>query len=141
MADFRKLAIAALMADGKVDEGEVKVLQKGLKGDDGKYDDEAIAFLVELRGLAGKKAKAAGGALADAFEKFFFKVMGDSAMKEGAIGAEGVTFLKDKMLGGGKADEGHYGFLSGLNKKAKTRHASFDEMYKDIEAKRAKAKK
>ena len=31
MADWRKMAMAAILADGKVDEGEVKLLQKELK--------------------------------------------------------------------------------------------------------------
>ena len=33
MADFRKLSIAALLADGKIDDAEVKVIKKELYAD------------------------------------------------------------------------------------------------------------
>lgn len=141
MADFRKLAISALMADGKVDEVEVKVLQKGLKGEDGAYSSEALSFLIELRELAQKKAKTAGTTLTDSFEKFFFKVMTDVVLKDGHVSEREVKFLKEHLLADGKVDDGEWKFLETVNKKAKSKHAAFDEMYKEIEAKRAKAKK
>ncbi|MGL4554472.1 MAG: hypothetical protein ACRC33_25190 [Gemmataceae bacterium] len=141
MADFRKLAIAAIMADGKVDEVEVKVLQKGLKGEDGGYDGDALKFLIDLRELAQKKAKATASTLTDSFEKFFFKVMNDVVLKDGHVSEREVKFLKEHLLADGKVDDGEWKFLEAVNKKAKSKHASFDEMYKEIEAKRAKAKK
>ena len=141
MADYKKLAMAALLADGVVDEAEVKVLQKGLKGEDGKYDNDALSFLIELREAAQKKAKAAGAALTAAFEKFFFKVMGDNVLGDGHISEREVKFLSEHLLADGKIDDGEWTFLEMLNKKAKSKHASFDKMYSTFEAKRAKQKK
>ncbi|NBO90846.1 MAG: hypothetical protein EBV06_00790 [Planctomycetia bacterium] len=141
MADFRKLAMAAIMADGKVDEVEVKVLQKGLKSEDGSYGNEALKFLIELREAAQKKAKATASTLTESFEKFFFKVMTDIVLKDSHISEREVGFLKDHLLADGKIDEGEWKFLETINKKAKSKHASFEEMYKTIEAKRAKMKK
>ena len=57
MADFRKLAIAFVLADGVIDDDEVKVLRKELY-QDGKIDKKEVDFLVELRNAAQKKAKA-----------------------------------------------------------------------------------
>jgi uncharacterized membrane protein YebE (DUF533 family) len=141
MADFRKLAISALLADGQVDDAEVKVLQRGLKGGDGAYDDEGLKFLIELRELAQKKAKSAGASLTDAFERFFFKVMSDVVLKDGHVAEREVKFIKEHLLADGKIDDAEWKFIEGVNKKAKSKHASFDEMYKAFVAKRAKAKK
>ena len=57
MADWRKVALAAILSDGKIDENEVKVLKKELWADN-KIDEEEVNFLVELRNQAQKKAKA-----------------------------------------------------------------------------------
>jgi uncharacterized membrane protein YebE (DUF533 family) len=141
MADFRKLAIAALMADGKIDDTEVKVLQKGLKGEDGAYTGEGLTFLIDVRELAQKKAKSAGATLTDSFEKFFFKVMTDVVLKDGHVSEREVKFLKEHLLADGKIDDGEWKFLEAVNKKAKSKHASWDAMFTALEAKRAKAKK
>ena len=50
--DFRKLALSAILADGKIDEAEGKLLAKALKGDDGKYSSDGLKFLIELRETA-----------------------------------------------------------------------------------------
>jgi len=42
MADWRKLALDAILADGKIDEAEVRVLKKELWAD-GKIDDEEVS--------------------------------------------------------------------------------------------------
>ena len=55
MADWRKVAMAAILADGKVDEAEVKVLKKELYEDD-KIDTDEVKFLIDLRNVAQKKA-------------------------------------------------------------------------------------
>lgn len=141
MADYKKLAISALLADGQVDDAEVKVLQKGLKGEDGKYDNEALQFLIDLRELAQKKAKTAGISLTPSFEKFFFKVMGDNVLGDGHISEREVKFITEHLLADGKIDDSEWAFLEMLKKKAKSKHASFDKMFETFEAKRAKQKK
>src|ERR1700761_939390 len=57
MADWRKLAINTLLADGKIDDDEIKALKKELWAD-GKIDADEVRFLVSLRNAAQKKAKA-----------------------------------------------------------------------------------
>ena len=44
MADWRRLALEALLADGKSDQTEVKVIKKALWAD-GKIDKEEVEFL------------------------------------------------------------------------------------------------
>ena len=82
MADFRKLSIAALLADGKIDNTEVKVIRKELYAD-GKIDKKEVGFLIELRNAAQKKAK--GAPLSRAFENLFFKAIEDNVLADGKI--------------------------------------------------------
>src|SRR5207253_2248516 len=56
MADWRKLSLALVLADGKIDEAEVKILRRELYAD-GKVDREEVDYLVELRTRAQRKAK------------------------------------------------------------------------------------
>ena len=79
--------------------------------------------------------------LTDSFEKFFFKVMTDVVLKDGHVSEREVKFLKEHMLADGKIDDGEWKFLEAVNKKAKSKHASWTDMYTALEAKRAKAKK
>lgn len=141
VADFRKLAMAAILADGKVDEAEVKVLGKELKGEDGKITDDGLQFLLDLRGTAQRKAKAKKEELTEAFEKFFFKVVTDTVLKDGKIDKDEVAWLRKSLFADKKIDDREYKLLTDLQKKAKTRHADFETLVKDCEALRAKAKK
>jgi len=68
--DFRQLAVELCLADGKIDETEVKIIKKALY-EDGKIQQKEAEFLIDLRSLAQKKAK--GRSLTPAFENFFFK--------------------------------------------------------------------
>jgi uncharacterized membrane protein YebE (DUF533 family) len=135
--DFRKLAISAILADGKIDENEGKLLAKSLKNDDGKYSSEGLKFLIELRETAQKKKHE----VADGFEKFFFKVMTEQVLKDGNISKSEVEWIKAHLVADGKIDDREWSFLETINKKAKTKHADFDKMFGEIQAKRAKAKK
>jgi hypothetical protein len=142
MADWRKMAMSAILADGKVDEGEVKLLQKELKGADGKIDDEGLKFLIELRAAAHKKAKSSGEAVNAAFEKFFSKTVHDHVLKDGKVDAAGAGWLKTHLFADlKKVDDGQAAILASVHKKAKTKHADLDKLHTDYEAHRAKAAK
>lgn len=144
MADFRKLAIAAILADGKIDEAEVKVLSKELKNAEKKYDDDAIHFLVDLREVAQKKAKANKEELTDKFEDFFFKVIQENVLKDGKIDAKEAGWLRQTLFADGKIDGREMKFMETLNKKAKEKAPAFETLYQDCEKKhnaQSKAKK
>src|ERR1700722_19596139 len=82
MADWRKLAMEAFLADGKIDETEVKILRKELWAD-GQIDRDEVKFLIDLRNTAQKKAR--GEDLHPAFEKLFFKAIEDNVLADGKI--------------------------------------------------------
>lgn len=142
MADWRKMAMAAILADGAVDENEVKLLQRELKGADGKIDGEGLKFLLELRVAAHKKAKGAGVAVNEAFEKYFFKTMTDHVLKDGKVDAAGAGWLRTHLFADlKKVDDKHAEFLAAVNKKAKTKSAEFEKLHTDLASHRAKAAK
>src|SRR3954454_5835737 len=101
MADWRKVAIAALLADGVIDETEVKVLKKELYAD-GVIDMKEVEFLIELRNEAQKKAK--GADLSPAFEKLFFKAIEDNVMEDGVIDTKEANWLRKMLFADGKID-------------------------------------
>ena len=141
MADWRKMAMSAILSDGKVDEGEIKILQKELKGADGKIDDEGVKFLLELRVAAHKKAKGAGEVVNEAFEKFFFKIMTENVLKDGKVDATGAGWLRTHLFTDKKIDDKQWEFITGVNKKAKTKSPEFEKLFTDLEGYRAKATK
>jgi hypothetical protein len=141
MTDFRKLAIAAILADGKIDETEVKLLGKELKGENGKIGKAEIKFLVELRNTAQKKAKAKKEELTETFEKFFFKTVTDNVLEDGKIDTSEAGWLRTTLFADGKIDDREMAFLSNLNKKAEKKSPAFDALYTECETKHKKAKK
>jgi hypothetical protein len=139
MADFRNLAIAAILADGKIDDTEVKVLSKELKGADGKIGEDGIKFLLDLREKGQKKAKAAKEPFSEAFESFFFKVVTENVLKDGKIDAAEAGWLRKTLFADGKIDDREMTFLNTLNKKAKSKSPEFQALYTQCEAKHKKA--
>src|SRR6516162_1779650 len=74
MADWRKLAMQAILADGKIDDTEVKILKKEFFADN-KIDDSEVKFLLELRETAQKKARARKEEPSASFDAFFFSAL------------------------------------------------------------------
>jgi hypothetical protein len=139
MADWRKLAMASILVDDKVDDAEAKLLAKELKGASGKIEEEGIKFLVELRNTAHKKKKE----VSDAFDKFFFKVITDNVLKDNKIDASEASWLKTTLFADKKIDDGEMAFLNNLNKKAKSKSPEFEALYNECATmhKKAAAKK
>lgn len=138
--DWRAICIDSLLADGKVDEAEVKVLQKALKLKDGSgIHQEGMTFLCDLRLAATKKAKAKKEQLTEAFEKYFAKSVHDYVLKDGEISAHEAAWLKTNLFADKKIDDREWALLQSLNKKAKKKAAEFDKLYSECEAIRAKA--
>jgi len=138
MADWRKVALAAILADGKVDENEVKLLRKEL-WEDGKIDEEEVQFLIELRNAAQKKAKAAKEEVYPAFTKLFFKAITDNLLKDGTIDAKEAGWLRTMLFADGKIDADEYDFLKKLKKGAKSTSSEFDSLYNECTGKYEKS--
>ena len=128
MTDWRKLAIALILADGKIDDAEVKILKKELWAD-GKIDDEEVKFLIELRNTAQKKAKAKKEEVNANFEKLFFKAIEANVLKDGQIDATEAKWLKEMLFADGKIDDNEKKFLGRIKKEAKTTSPEFDDLY------------
>jgi hypothetical protein len=134
MADWRKLALAAFLADGKVDETEIKILKKELYADK-KIDEDEIAFLVDLRSTYQKKAKLKKEAVTDTFENFFFKVVQDYVLLDDQIDAGKAAWLQSTLFKSGKPGERDKKFLAGLKKKVKKPSPEFDKLAEEVAVK------
>jgi hypothetical protein len=126
MADWRKLALTAILADGKIDDQEVKLLRKELYADK-TIDPEEMQFLVDLRIAAQKKLK--GQPMNPKFESFFFKALEDCILKDGVISAEETQLLAAAVFADKKVDAGEIKFLIRLKKGAKQTCPEFEALY------------
>lgn len=122
MANWRKLATSALLADGKIDDAEAKILQKELYAD-GVIDREEVDFLIELRNKARK--------VSPAFTKLFFKAVKDNVLKDGVIDAAEAKWLRAMLFADGKIDVDEKKFMRELKKGAKKTSPAFDKLYDD----------
>jgi uncharacterized membrane protein YebE (DUF533 family) len=125
MADWRKLAISALLADGVIDDTEVKVLKKELYAD-GVIDQKEVEFLIELRNEAQKRAK--GEPLHSSFENLFFKAISDNVLQDGAISGKEANWLRKMLFADGKIDENEKKFLKKLKSSATKTAPAFEAL-------------
>ena len=133
MADWRKVALSAFLADGVIDDNEVKILKKELWAD-GKIDKDEVAFLIDLRNLAQKKAKKEG--LKPAFERLFFKAVEENVLADGSIDDAEARWLREMLFADRKIDANEKKFLARLKKTAKSTSPAFDKLYEECMAKK-----
>jgi uncharacterized tellurite resistance protein B-like protein len=132
MANWRKLTVQVLLADGVIDDAEVKILRKELWAD-GKIDKEEVDFLIELRNAAQKKAKR--GELRPAFENLFFKAIEENVMADGVIDAKEAAWLRKMLFADGKIDAREKKFLQRIKKAAKKVSPAFQALYDECMSK------
>jgi uncharacterized tellurite resistance protein B-like protein len=130
MADFRKLVIATLLADGKIDDDEVKALRKELY-EDGRIDKKEVEFLIDLRNAAQKKAKAKLADVNPNFTKLFFKAISDNVLADGKIDTAEANWLRKMLFADGKIDADEKKFLKGLKASAKGTSPAFEKLFAD----------
>src|SRR3954452_1088431 len=85
MANWRQLAMSALLADGAIDEREVEILRKEFFADR-RIDRAEMEFLLEAR----KKA----GSCVPAFEKLLFEALRCVVLEGGVISAEKTEWIR-----------------------------------------------
>src|SRR5438067_1865739 len=122
MADWRKLAKKAILADGNIDDNEVKILRKELYAD-GKIDKEEVEFLIELRNGAKE--------CSPAFTKFFFKAVKDNVLEDGDIDADEADWLREMLYADKKIDDDEKKFLRELKRGAKKLSPEFEALYEE----------
>lgn len=125
MANWRNLALAAILADGKIGADEIKVLRKELWAD-GKIDRAEAEFLVELRNAAKKKSKS--GRINPIFEKFFFQAVEHYVLADGVVSAAEAKWLKEVVYADKKVDVNEKKFLKALQRKAKKTSPQFEAL-------------
>ena len=133
MADFRKLALEAILADGEIDDAEVRVLQKELWADK-KIDPKEVEFLIELRNTAQKKAKAKKVSVNPKFESLFFKAIESNVLRDGKIDAKEANWLRKMLFADGKIDDNEKKFLKRIKKAAKKTSPEFERLYQECAA-------
>jgi len=124
--DWRNLAKKMILADGVVDENEVKVLRKFLYAD-GVIDKKEVEFLIELRNEAKTPSPA--------FNRFFFKAIEDNVLTDGVIDAAEARWLRKMLYADGKIDADEKKFLKSLKSKATKTNPQFDALYDECLAK------
>lgn len=125
MADWKKVAVAALLADNQIDDSEVKVLKRELYAD-GQIDKKEVEFLIELRHTAQKRAK--GAPLSQVFENFFFKAIQDNVLADGQIDAREANWLRKMLFADQKIDDNEKKFLKKLKGAATKTCKQFDQL-------------
>jgi uncharacterized tellurite resistance protein B-like protein len=129
MADWKLLLVDAILADGKIDDDEIKVLRKHLY-EDGKIDKKEVEFLIELRNKAQKKAGITP--VNPKFETFFFKAISDNVLADGKIDGGEANWLRKMLFADGKIDPGEKRFMQNLKKGAKATSPAFDKLYAEV---------
>ena len=128
MANWRKLAIAAILADGKIDDDEVKILRREL-WEDGQIDQDEVRFLIELRNQAQRKAKALKKEVNPKFTALFFKAIEENVLRDGTIDATEAGWLRGMLFADNKIDDDEKKFLSRVKKAAKSTSPEFNRLY------------
>jgi hypothetical protein len=123
------------LADGVKKLGEkLKVLKRELTEDD-RLDLDAIRFLMDLRTLAGKRAKAKKVNVDPAFDDTFFKLLYHELMADGQIDRAKAGWLREVLFHDGKIDKNEKAFLQKLKRAAKDKTSpEFDELYEECMA-------
>ena len=134
MADWQKLSVQLVLADGVIDDDEVKILKKELWADR-HIDKEEVAFLIELRNTAQKRAKAKNKRMNAKFEKLFFDAIAENVLRDGKIDAAEARWLRKMLFADGVIDANEKKFLGRLKKGARRTSPEFDRLYKECMAK------
>ena len=95
MANWRQLAMSALLADGVIDEREVEILRKEFFADR-RIDRAEMEFLLEAR----RKAKSC----AASFEQLVFDALRSVILADGYISPEETESIRQYIFADGKVD-------------------------------------
>ena len=106
MANWRQLAMSALLADGAIDEREVEILRKEFFADR-RIDRAEMEFLLEAR----KKA----GSCVPSFEKLLFEALRSVVLEGGVISAEKTEWIRQFIFADGRVDAAEKHWLKELN--------------------------
>lgn len=136
MADFRKLAIDLVAADGKVDREEIKVLKDSLYADN-RISLSEVEFLADLRAAVAQKGKKKSTSTMD---KFFLRAIEDHILKDSVVTAAEVAMIEKYVLSDKKLAKGIKKLVKNLKKKATTVAPELDSLLNGLGEKKKKKK-
>ena len=124
MAEWRKLAKAAILIDNRIDTREVELLRENFWADK-KINLSELDFLQELR----KEGKTA----VKAFSEFFIEAAKSHILSDGVIAKGEAKWLRKAILADDNAvvDDVEKRLLEELKAEAKKTSPEFDELYNE----------
>lgn len=124
MAEWRKVAKAAILADNRIDTREVNVLRDSLLAD-GKINQSEMDFLHELRSECKSAVKT--------FNEFYLEAAKNYLLIDGVIGKNQAKWLRKALLGteGAVISEDDKSLLKELKAEAKETSPEFEELYQE----------
>jgi hypothetical protein len=123
MADWRKLAKAFLLADGRIDEKEVGLLRRELFAD-GRIDKSELEFILDVKRSATSCVRL--------FHQLVQDAVVSVILADGAIGPEEVKWLRKNFFAGGKADDDGKKLLQTLKAKANNASPDFGKLCEEM---------
>lgn len=123
MADWRKLAVALTVADGKIDAKETGILRKELFAD-GMIDKKELEFLNDLRNAAKSYVPS--------FMSLFIDGVKAHILADGAISDAETKWLRKAIFADGKVDNDEKKLLKELRAGAKKTSPSFQQLCKEV---------
>src|SRR5262245_22123811 len=95
MANWRQLAMSALLADGAIDEREVEILRKEFVADR-RIDRAEMEFLLEARKRAAS--------CVPSYEKLIFECLRSVILADDSISPEETEWIRQYIFADGKVD-------------------------------------
>jgi uncharacterized tellurite resistance protein B-like protein len=123
MADWKKLAKALALADGRLDTKETNIIRKELFGD-GRIDKSELEFLLDLKKHATSVVREFNLMVHSAVEPFI--------LADGDISAKEAAWLKTYLFSDGQVDDDEKALLKTLKTKAKATSPEFEALYKEV---------
>jgi len=120
MADWKKLAKAALLADGRIDTKEVELIRASVFAD-GTIDKAEIDFLADLRNSATGSVKA--------FTDLFLEAVKSFMLADGSISDDEAKWLRKAIYADKTVDADEVKLLKELKAGAKHTGPEFDKLY------------
>jgi hypothetical protein len=120
MANWRQLAMSALLADGAIDEREVEILRKEFFADR-RIDRAEMEFLLEARRKSASSAPS--------FEKLVFECLRSVILADGVISPEETEWIRQYIFADGKVDAAEKHWLKELKCLADSVCPEFLDLY------------
>ena len=120
MADWKKLAKAALLADGRIDTKEVEIIKKAILAD-GLVDKAELEFLADLRKSAESAVRV--------FTELFFRSVKSHMLQDGVISDNEAKWLRKVIFADKQVDDDELQLLKDLKREAKHVGPEFQKLH------------